>query len=33
MKTLHFWPIAWTLAVFSTVVFSLDVFAGLLFPN
>jgi hypothetical protein len=33
MKTLHFWPIAWTLAVFSSVVFTLDVLAGLLFPN
>ena len=33
MKTLHFWPIAWTLAIFSAVVFILDVLAGLLFPN
>jgi len=33
MKTLHFWPIAWTLAVFSAVVFTLDMLAGLLFPN
>lgn len=33
MKTLHFWPIAWTLAVFSAVVFIFDVLAGLLFPN
>jgi ABC-type Fe3+ transport system permease subunit len=33
MKTLHFWPIAWTLAVFSAVVFTLDIVAGLLFPN
>jgi hypothetical protein len=33
MKTLHFWPVAWTLAVFSAVVFTLDVLAGLLFPN
>ncbi len=33
MKTLHFWPIAWTLAVFSAAVFTLDVLAGLLFPN
>lgn len=33
MKTLHFWPIAWTLAVFSAVVFTVDVLAGLLFPN
>ncbi len=33
MKTLHFWPVAWTLAVFSAVVFTLDVLAGVLFPN
>ena len=33
MKTLRFWPIAWTLAVFAAVVFTLDVLAGLLFPN
>jgi hypothetical protein len=33
MKTLHFWPIAWTLAVFSAVVFTLDMLFGLLFPN
>ena len=33
MKTLHFWPIAWTLAVFSAVVFTLDVLLGALFPN
>ena len=33
MKTLHFWPIAWTLAVFAAIVFTLDVFLGALFPN
>lgn len=33
MKRLPFWPIAWTLAVFTTLVFVLDVFAGVLFPN
>jgi hypothetical protein len=33
MKTLHFWPVAWTLAVFSAVVYTLDVLAGVLFPN
>lgn len=33
MKTLHFWPVAWTLAVFAAVVFTLDVLAGVLFPN
>ncbi len=33
MKTLAFWPLAWTLAVFAAVVFTLDVLAGLLFPN
>ena len=27
------WPIAWALAVFSVVVFTLDMLAGLLFPN
>ena len=33
MKTLQFWPGAWTLAVFAAVVFSLDVLLGLLFPS
>lgn len=33
MKTLHFWPVAWTLAVFAAVVFTLDVLLGVLFPN
>ncbi len=33
MKTLHFWPVAWTLAVFAAVVFTLDMLFGLLFPN
>ena len=33
MKTLHFWPIAWTLAVFAAVVFALDMLYGVLFPN
>lgn len=33
MKTLSFWPLAWTLAVFFAVVYTLDVLAGLLFPN
>jgi hypothetical protein len=33
MKRLPFWPVAWTLAVFFAVSFTLDVLAGLLFPN
>ena len=33
MKTLLFWPIAWTLAVFAAVVFALDMLLGVLFPN
>lgn len=33
MKTLHFWPVAWTLAVFAAVVFALDMLFGVLFPN
>ena len=33
MKTLSFWPIAWTLSVFAAVIFTLDVLAGLLFPD
>jgi hypothetical protein len=33
MKTLPYWPVAWTLAVFFVVVFTLDVLLGLLFPN
>ena len=33
MKKLSFWPLAWTLAVFAAAVFTLDVLAGLLFPN
>ncbi len=33
MKKLRFWPIAWTLATFSAVVFTIDVLAGLLFPD
>ncbi len=33
MKTLPFWPIAWTLASFATIVFSLDMLLGVLFPN
>ncbi|MBZ0291487.1 MAG: DUF5676 family membrane protein [Anaerolineae bacterium] len=33
MKTLQFWPIAWTLAVFTAVIFSLDMLLGVLFPN
>jgi len=33
MKTLQFWPIAWTLAVFAAVVFTLDMLLGVLFPN
>lgn len=33
MNTIAFWPIAWTLAVFTAVVFTLDVLAGVLFPN
>lgn len=33
MKTLHFWPVAWTLAVFAAVVFTLDMLFGVLFPG
>lgn len=33
MKTLYFWTIAWTLAFFTAIVFTLDVLLGLLFPN
>lgn len=33
MKTLPFWPVAWTLAVFAAIVFTLDVLLGALFPN
>ena len=33
MKTLPFLTLAWTLAVFSAVVFTLDMLLGLLFPN
>jgi len=33
MKTLPFWPVAWTLAVFAAVVFTIDVLVGVLFPN
>lgn len=33
MKTLPFWPIAWTLAVFAAVVFALDMLFGVLLPN
>jgi hypothetical protein len=33
METLHFWPIAWTLAIFAAVVFVLDMLFGALFPN
>lgn len=33
MKRLPFWPIAWTLATFTAVIFTLDVIAGLAFPN
>ncbi len=33
MKRLHFWPVAWTLAVFTAIVFTLDVLLGVLFPN
>jgi len=33
MKTLHFWPVAWTLAVFAAVVFALEMLLGVLFPN
>lgn len=33
MKKLHFWPIAWTLSVSLTLIYILDVLAGLLFPN
>ena len=33
MKSLRFWPVAWTLAVFAAVVFTLDVLLGIVFPN
>lgn len=33
MRKLSFWPIAWTLAVFLSLVYTLDVLAGLLLPN
>lgn len=33
MKRLHFWPVAWTLAVFAAIIFTLDVLLGVLFPN
>lgn len=33
MKPLPFWPVAWTLAVFSAVVFTLDALLGLLLPD
>lgn len=33
MKSLSYWPVAWTLAVFFALVFTLDVLLGLLFPN
>ncbi|GMR10707.1 MAG: hypothetical protein BMS9Abin28_1529 [Anaerolineae bacterium] len=33
MKRLPFWPIAWTLAFFVSVVFTLDVLAGLILPD
>lgn len=33
MKTLHFWPMAWTLAVFAAAVFTLDMLLGVVFPG
>ncbi|HEY4666282.1 MAG TPA: hypothetical protein VIH26_03155 [Anaerolineales bacterium] len=33
MKTLRFWPLAWTLAIFFAIVFTLDILLGALFPN
>lgn len=33
MKTLHFWPLAWTLAVFAAVVFTLDMLLGVVLPG
>lgn len=33
MTTLPFRPLAWTLAVFSAGIFTLDMLLGLLFPN
>lgn len=33
MKPLPFWPIAWTLASFAAIVFTLDIVLGVLFPN
>lgn len=33
MRTIKFWPIAWTLAVFTAIIFSLDMLLGTLFPD
>lgn len=33
MKSLRFWPIAWTLAVFAAAVLTLHMLAGSLFPD
>ena len=33
MKTLPFWPIAWTLAFFAAIIFTFDMLLGVLFPN
>lgn len=33
MKPLPFWSIGWTLAIFATVIFALDMLLGVLFPN
>lgn len=33
MKKLHFWPIAWTVTIFLALIYTLDIIAGLLFPN
>lgn len=33
MKTLPFWPIAWTLAIFATVIFAFDMLLGVLYPD
>ncbi|MDF1499737.1 MAG: DUF5676 family membrane protein [Anaerolineales bacterium] len=33
MKPLRFWPVAWSLAFFLAIIFTLDVVFGLLFPD
>jgi|SRR5579859_1988068 len=33
LKTIRFWSMAWTLATFAAIVYTLDMLLGLLFPN